>query len=124
LRGKEFQCVGDKGLVVQEHHRDVRPAAELALGELDSLDVDRAGCPSAALLDEIGRCDDKIRETYTEGVQSIVATVQLARAVADRNLSDQILESGIGNAQTLMGASAAHRRGLAIAGGTPESAEG
>jgi TetR/AcrR family transcriptional repressor of nem operon len=87
------------------------------------------GCPSAALLDEIGRCDDAIRDSYTEGMQSIVdvvathlsphdpsaartkalglftllvATVQLARAVSDRQLSDDILESGIRNAQILL----------------------
>jgi TetR/AcrR family transcriptional repressor of nem operon len=87
------------------------------------------GCPSAALLDEIGRCDDAIRDSYTEGMQSIVdvvathlsphdpsaartkalglftllvATLQLARAVSDRQLSDDILESGIRNAQILL----------------------
>ena len=87
------------------------------------------GCPSAALLDEIGRCDDAIRDSYTEGMQSIVdviathlsphdpsaartqalglftvlvATLQLARAVSDRKLSDDLLESGIRNAQILL----------------------
>ena len=87
------------------------------------------GCPSAALLDEIGRCDASVRDSYTEGMQSIVdviathlsphdpsaartralglftllvATLQLARAVSDRKLSDDILESGIRNAQTLL----------------------
>lgn len=87
------------------------------------------GCPSAALLDEIGRCDDAIRDSYTEGMRSIVdviathlsphdpsaartkalglftvlvATLQLARAVCDRQLSDDILESGIRNAQILL----------------------
>jgi TetR/AcrR family transcriptional regulator, transcriptional repressor for nem operon len=87
------------------------------------------GCPSAALLDEIGRCDDAIRDAYTEGMQSIVdviathlspgdpsaarttalglftvlvATMQLARAVSDRELSDDLLESGIRNAQILL----------------------
>lgn len=87
------------------------------------------GCPNAALLDEIGRCDDAIRDSYTEGMQSIVdviathlsphdpsaarttalglftvlvATMQLARAVSDRELSDELLESGIRNAQILL----------------------
>jgi TetR/AcrR family transcriptional repressor of nem operon len=87
------------------------------------------GCPSAALLDEICRCDDSIRDSYTEGMQSIidvvathlsphdpsaartmslglftllVATLQLARAVSDRQLSDDILESGVRNAQILL----------------------
>jgi TetR/AcrR family transcriptional regulator, transcriptional repressor for nem operon len=87
------------------------------------------GCPSAALLDEIGRCDDAIRDSYTEGMQAIVdvvathlsprdpsaartkalglftglvATLQLARAVSDRELSDDVLESGIRNALVLL----------------------
>ena len=87
------------------------------------------GCPSAALLDEIGRCDDAVRDSYTEGMQSIVdviaahlsphdpsaartravglftvlvATLHLARAVSDRKLSDDILESGIRTAQILL----------------------
>ena len=89
------------------------------------------GCPSAALLDEIGRCDDAVRDSYTEGMQSIVevisahlsptdpsaararalglftvlvATMQLARAVSDRGLSDEILAAGILNAQLLLNA--------------------
>ncbi|WP_319446722.1 MULTISPECIES: TetR/AcrR family transcriptional regulator [unclassified Mycobacterium] len=88
-----------------------------------------AGCPNAALLDEIGRCDVSIRDSYTQGMKSIVdviathlspqnpsaartpalglftvlvATLQLARAVSDRNLSDDILASGILNAQMLL----------------------
>ena len=87
------------------------------------------GCPNAALLDEIGRCGDAVRDSYTRGMQSIVeviathlspedpsaaratalglftilvATMQLARAVSDRELSDDILESGISNAQLLL----------------------
>jgi TetR/AcrR family transcriptional regulator, transcriptional repressor for nem operon len=95
------------------------------------------GCPSAALLDEIGRCDDTIRDSYTEGMQSIVdvvathlsphdpsaartralglftllvATLQLARAVSDRQLSDDILESGIRNAQILLDCGAVESR--------------
>jgi TetR/AcrR family transcriptional repressor of nem operon len=94
-------------------------------------DQPSTGCPSAALLDEIGRCDASIRGSYTEGMQSIVdviaahlsphdpsgprttavglftllvATLQLARAVSDRKLSDDILESGIRNAQILLDA--------------------
>jgi TetR/AcrR family transcriptional regulator, transcriptional repressor for nem operon len=92
-------------------------------------DQPSTGCPSAALLDEIGRCDDAVRDSYTEGMQSIVdviaahlsphdpsaartkavglftllvATLQLARAVSDRKLSDDILESGVRNAQILL----------------------
>ena len=93
-------------------------------------DQPSAGCPSAALLDEIGRCDDAIREAYTSGIEAIVneietrlsptgtasarttalglftvlvATLQLARAVSDRGFSDQVLESGIHNALILLG---------------------
>jgi TetR/AcrR family transcriptional regulator, transcriptional repressor for nem operon len=88
-----------------------------------------AGCPSAALLDEIGRCDDAIRNSYTDGIQSVVdviathlsphdppaartkalglvtilvATLQLARAVSDRKLSDEVLDAGIHNAQIIL----------------------
>jgi TetR/AcrR family transcriptional regulator, transcriptional repressor for nem operon len=88
------------------------------------------GCPNAALLDEIGRCGEAVRDSYTRGMQSIVeviathlspedpsaarttalglftvlvATMQLARAVSDRELSEDILESGISNAQLLLG---------------------
>lgn len=87
------------------------------------------GCPSAALLDEIARAGDAIRDSYTMGVQSIVdivarhlcpqdpskararalglftllvATLQLARAVSNPDLSDEILASGIANAQVLL----------------------
>ena len=115
---------------------DALPAGQGALEEFirDYLaphhrDHPSTGCPSAALLDEIGRCDDAVRDSYTEGMQSIVgviaahlsphdpsaartralglftllvATLQLARAVSDRKLSDDILESGIRNAQTLL----------------------
>ena len=92
-------------------------------------DNPETGCPSAALLDEIGRCGDAVRDSYTEGMQSIVnviaahlspdgpsaartravglftllvATLQLARAVSDRKLSDDILESGVRTAQLLL----------------------
>jgi AcrR family transcriptional regulator len=36
------------------------------------------GCPNAALLDEIGRCDDAVRDAYTEGMQSIVDVIHRA----------------------------------------------
>ncbi|MDV3130212.1 TetR/AcrR family transcriptional regulator [Mycobacterium sp. 21AC1] len=87
------------------------------------------GCPNAALLDEISRCDAAVRDAYTDGMQSIVeviaahlsprapsaarttalglftvlvATLQLARAVSDQKLSDDILAAGIVNAQLLL----------------------
>lgn len=92
-------------------------------------DHPESGCPSAALLDEIGRCHDTIRGSYTHGVQAIVdqivtlisphdpssartqalglftllvGTLQLARAVSDPQLSDEILNSGVRNALTLL----------------------
>lgn len=89
------------------------------------------GCPSAALLDEIGRCDVAVREAYTDGAASmiraiarhlddgdpqrteersiglfslLVGSLQAARAVTDPELSDRILAAAYANAMTLMGA--------------------
>lgn len=80
-----------------------------------------AGCASAALLDEIGRCGDAAKEAYTEGAKAIVeeiashlapddratarrtalalfsllvGTLQLSRAVVDEKFSDQVLVQG------------------------------
>jgi TetR/AcrR family transcriptional regulator, transcriptional repressor for nem operon len=87
------------------------------------------GCPSAALLDEIGRCTDATRHAYTDGVLAVidviaaglaprdpesvrlkalsiyagmVGTLQLSRALADRQLADAVLEQGVENAFTLL----------------------
>src|SRR5207247_3281075 len=76
------------------------------------------GCPSAALLDEIGRCRDTTRHAYTEGVLGLVdqiasvlapgdpqsargqtlslfalliGTLQLSRALDDPRLADEVL---------------------------------
>jgi AcrR family transcriptional regulator len=89
-----------------------------------------AGCPSAALLDEIGRCDDVTKQVYTDGARDIVGeiaarlkpadplsargkaiglytmmvgTLQLSRALSDRKFADEVLEQGIENALTFMG---------------------
>jgi TetR/AcrR family transcriptional regulator, transcriptional repressor for nem operon len=89
------------------------------------------GCPSAALLDEIGRCPDAVKRAYTDGLlvgiddiaarlapedppsaraktlsvfALMVGTLQLSRALADRQLADQVLEQGIENALALLGA--------------------
>ncbi|MGN9845430.1 TetR/AcrR family transcriptional regulator [Nonomuraea sp. H19] len=89
------------------------------------------GCPSAALLDEIGRCADATKQAYTDGVLAViddfatrlapenpqsvrtkvlsvyagmVGTMQLSRALADRQLADEVLEQGIQNALTLLDA--------------------
>jgi TetR/AcrR family transcriptional regulator, transcriptional repressor for nem operon len=89
------------------------------------------GCPSAALLDEIGRCTDAVKRAYTDGLLVViddiaarltpqdppsaraktlsvfalmVGTLQLSRAVADQQLADEVLEQGIHNALALLGA--------------------
>src|SRR6476661_77436 len=89
------------------------------------------GCPNAALLDEIGRCADATRQAYTDGVLVVIdglaarmapedppsarvkalsllglmaGTLQLTRALTDRQLSDDLLEQGLRNALALLGA--------------------
>jgi len=91
---------------------------------------DRAsGCPSAALLDEIGRCATDTKASCTAGAvvvidliasrldphspeshratavalfTMLVGTLQLSRALDDQGLSDEILELGIRNALDLL----------------------
>lgn len=92
------------------------------------------GCPSAALLDEIGRCTDRTRQSYSDGIAAIiddlagrlvgvqpsaarvtvlgmfasmVGTIQLSRALSDRELADAVLEQGVRNALVLIGAAEA-----------------
>jgi AcrR family transcriptional regulator len=89
------------------------------------------GCPSAALLDEIGRCTDRTRRSYSEGIvaiiddlaarlggaepdaarvtvlgvfASMVGSIQLSRALTDRELADAVLAQGVRNALILIGA--------------------
>src|SRR4249919_2087800 len=89
------------------------------------------GCPSAALLDEIGRCTDATKRAYTDGLLAVIddvtarlaphdpqsarvktlsvfalmaGTLQLSRALADRQLADEVLDQGIQNALVLLGA--------------------
>jgi hypothetical protein len=77
------------------------------------------GCPSAARLDEIGRCTDATERACTDGVLAVIdditarlapgdppsaraqtlgvfalmsGTLQLSRALADRRLADEVLE--------------------------------
>lgn len=86
------------------------------------------GCPSAALLDEIGRCDDEVRSAYTDGIDRhidaiarlldsrdaqdarerattlyclLVGSMQTARAVTDRKLSDRILTTTLAHAMSV-----------------------
>ena len=94
------------------------------------------GCPSAALLDEIGRCTDATRQAYTDGLLAVIddvaarlaphdppsarvktlsvfalmaGTLQLSRALADRQLADAVLDQGLQNALR-----AAERRATAL----------
>ncbi|GAA4029429.1 TetR/AcrR family transcriptional regulator [Streptomyces plumbiresistens] len=88
------------------------------------------GCPSAALLDEVGRCGDETKQAYTDGARNIldeiaarltpedprsaqakaiglftmlVGTLQLSRALSDQKRADEVLELGIENALAFMG---------------------
>ena len=83
------------------------------------------GCPSAALLDEIGRSTDATKKAYTDGLLAmaddiaarlaphdpqsarvavlsvfamVIGTLQLSRALSDPPLADAILEQGVQNA--------------------------
>jgi TetR/AcrR family transcriptional repressor of nem operon len=87
------------------------------------------GCPSAALLDEIGRCAADTKRAYTKGAKAIldeicarlapedpgsargtalalfammIGTMQLARALSDRKLSDVVLDEGIRSATAML----------------------
>ena len=89
------------------------------------------GCPSAALLDEIGRCTDATKRAYTDGVLAVidditarlapddpqsarvktlsifammVGTLQLSRSLADRQLANAVLQQGLQNVLALLGA--------------------
>jgi AcrR family transcriptional regulator len=101
--------------------------AYLSPGHRDHPD---AGCPSAALLDEIGRSADAAKDAYTAGAKTfieqiatrlapgdpesahgralilftmIIGTLQLSRAVTDRELSDEALAHGLDQAVTFLG---------------------
>lgn len=92
-------------------------------------DNHEGGCPSAALLDEIGRSTDTTKRAYTEGLLGViddiaerlapddpssarvnvlsvfalmVGTLELSRALADPQLADHVLEQGIENALALL----------------------
>lgn len=88
-----------------------------------------SGCPSAALLDELVRRSEPTRQAYSNGLVRIVdnlhehfprrspeearslvlallglliGTLQVARAVTDKDLSNSVLESGLAAALSLM----------------------
>lgn len=89
------------------------------------------GCPSAALLGEVGRSDISVREAYTHGASEmitaiarhlddgdaaaatdraiglftlLVGSLQVARAVTDPELSERVLAAARANAVTLVNA--------------------
>jgi TetR/AcrR family transcriptional repressor of nem operon len=89
-----------------------------------------AGCPSAALLDEIVRSTGSTKRAYTDGLLGViddiaerlvpddprsarvktlsvfslmVGTLEVSRALADRELADEVLEQGIQTALGLLG---------------------
>ncbi len=89
------------------------------------------GCPNAALLDEIGRSTDLTRQAYTDGALVLIdgfaarmaphdppsarlkalgllgllaGSLQLSRALTDRQLADELLGQGIRNALALLDA--------------------
>jgi AcrR family transcriptional regulator len=89
------------------------------------------GCPTAALIDEVGRSAAKVKTAFTEGAMAVidefarriapedpasarvktlgvfaalVGTLEFARAVTDRDLSDQVLDQGVANVLMLMDA--------------------
>jgi TetR/AcrR family transcriptional repressor of nem operon len=98
---------------------------------IDHRDNPEDGCPSAALLDEIGRSMDATKRAYTDGLLEViddiaerlasddprsarvkvlgvfslmVGTLEVSRALVDRHLADEVLEQGIDNALALLGA--------------------
>ena len=89
------------------------------------------GCPNAALLEEIARSTNPTRQAYTDGALILIdgfaarlaphdppsarlkslsllgmlaGTLQLSRALTDRQLADELLEQGIRNALALLDA--------------------
>ena len=101
-------------------------------------DNPEGGCPSAALLDEIGRSPDATKRAYTDGLLAViddvaarlesddpnwarmktlsvfalmVGALQVSRAIADRQLADEVLEQGIQNALALLGVAHPSMRG-------------
>src|SRR3954452_15030188 len=97
------------------------------------------GCPSAALLDEIARRPPDTRDVFTEEVMGVVddiasrldptdaeagradaltvfglmvGTLQLARTLTDRDLSDRVLARSVETALKLLDERAAHAGGL------------
>ncbi|MFD8719125.1 TetR/AcrR family transcriptional regulator [Streptomyces sp. NPDC059629] len=91
------------------------------------------GCPSAALLDEIGRCSTDAKQAYTDGLTALMdalgarlsptdpeaarptvltafammaGTLQVSRALADPVLADELLRRAAAEALNLLNATA------------------
>lgn len=91
------------------------------------------GCPSAALLDEIGRCSTDVKQSYTDGLTTLMdalgarlsptdpkatrpavltafammaGILQISRALADPALADELLEHAAVEALNLLSATA------------------
>ena len=63
------------------------------------------GCPSAALLDEIARRPAATKQVFTDALTLfglMLGTLQLARALTDRDRSDQLLARGVETAIKLL----------------------
>jgi TetR/AcrR family transcriptional regulator, transcriptional repressor for nem operon len=116
-------------LRAQRHSFDAQPADRAGLEAFirsylspEHRDHCADGCPSAALLDEIGRRPERTRQVFTDELMGViddiasrldpthvdaartdaltlfglmVGTLQLARALAERDLSDQLLSQGV-----------------------------
>jgi TetR/AcrR family transcriptional regulator, transcriptional repressor for nem operon len=108
----------------------LREALVDALTEQDEVASSEVGCPSAALLPEISRQPERTRKAYEDALLAyisalathlpdsgssdgramaifslMVGTLQIARAVADTSLAQQILEGGVEAALILAGKS-------------------
>jgi len=98
----------------------------LSVGHRDN---PNAGCPSAALLDEIGRSADSTKRAYADGLFGfiddiaarlapgdppsaratalsafalMVGTLQVSRALVDQRLAAEVLEQGVESALTIL----------------------
>ncbi len=121
-----------KQLSTYDSVRPGRPGLEDLVREYlspEHRDHPGTGCPSAALLDEIGRCGETTKQAYTDGARTVieeiaarltpedpqsargkaiglytmmVGTLQLSRALSDRKFADDILEQGVENALAFM----------------------
>jgi TetR/AcrR family transcriptional regulator, transcriptional repressor for nem operon len=120
----------------QRHRFDAQPSDRAGLEAIvraylsqEHRDQCADGCPSAALLDEIGRRPAATRQVFTDELLGIaddiaarldpadadaartdalvifgmmIGTLQLARAMTDRDLSDQLLARGVETALKLL----------------------